>query len=118
MLHQLNERTNNETSSYVLATTVLKAFHMLEYIAAHQPVSPSSISKGLELTRANVHRLLATLVSAGYVEKWEQGYGLTFKLFQLASTVPLNKSLRDVAKPAMNELEQIAHENIYLNVLS
>lgn len=118
MLQQLNDGSNVETSSYVLATTVIKAFHVLEYIAAHQPVQPSKISKGLNLTRANVHRLLATLVSVGYVEKWDSGYGLTFKLFQLASTVPLNKSLRDVAKSVMNDLEKIAQENIYLNVLS
>ncbi len=118
MLQQLNSSSNNETNSYVLATTVIKAFQVLEYIAAHQPVQPSGISKGLGLTRANVHRLLATLISIGYVEKWQTGYGLTFKLFQLGSTVPLNKSLRDVAKSIMSDLEQVAHENIYLNVLS
>ncbi len=118
MSQQLNIGSNNETSSYVLASTVIKAFQVLEFIAAHQPVQPAAVSKGLNLTRANVHRLLATLISIGYVEKMRSGYGLTFKLFQLGSTVPLNKSLRDVAKLVMNDLEQIAHENIYLNVLS
>ena len=119
MLQKLNSGSNNETSSYVLSTTVMKAFHILEFISAHQPVQPADICRGLDLNRASVHRLLATLASAGYVERWDQGgYGLTFKLFQLASTVPLNKSLRDVAKKEMQEMERIAHENIYLNVLS
>jgi IclR family KDG regulon transcriptional repressor len=119
MSQHVNSGSNNETnSSYSLSTTVIKAFTILEYISRHQPVQPSEIVKALHLTRANVHRLLATFMSIGYVRKDHQGYGLTFKLFQLGSSVPLNKSLRDVAKPVMNDLEKIAEENIYLNVLT
>jgi IclR family transcriptional regulator, KDG regulon repressor len=130
MLQHKNASSNNDTNinpnndaqhdvpGYVLSTTVLKALHLLEFIAANQPVHAPAICKGLGMTRANVHRLLATLISAGYIEKLERGYEITFKLFQLGSTVPLNKDLRDVAKPVMNDFEQLAHENIYLNVLT
>jgi IclR family KDG regulon transcriptional repressor len=96
----------------------MKAFSVIEFIAAHQPVQPSAVCKGLGLTRANVHRLLATLVHLGYVEKSESGYQLSFKLFQLGSTVPVKKQLRDMAKSKMYDLEKIARENVYLNVLS
>jgi len=41
MLQKLNSSSNNETSSYVLSTTVMKAFHILEFISAHQPVQPA-----------------------------------------------------------------------------
>ncbi|MCF7954069.1 MAG: helix-turn-helix domain-containing protein, partial [Spirochaetales bacterium] len=118
MSQYVNKSSNNDTPSYSLSTTVIKAFSILEFIGKHQPVQPSQIVKGLHLTRANVHRLLATFISIGYVHKQPEGYGLTFKLFQLGSSVPLNKSLRDVAKPIMNDLEKIAEENIYLNVLT
>jgi len=101
----------------VLATTVIKAFRMLEYIGNHQPVQPSELVKSLGFSRANVHRLLATFINQGYVERGEQGYLLTFKLFKLGSTVPLSRDLRDVAKPIMIELMKEAQENIYLTVL-
>nr|MDA3834793.1 helix-turn-helix domain-containing protein [Spirochaetales bacterium] len=117
MLQQLNISSNSDTT-YPLATTVMKAFTLIEFVAAHQPVQPSAVCKGLGLTRANVHRLLATLVHIGYVEKSDSGYQLSFKLFQLGSTVPVKKQLRDMAKSRMYDLERIARENIYLNVLS
>ncbi|MGM0431169.1 MAG: IclR family transcriptional regulator [Spirochaetota bacterium] len=97
---------------------MIKASSLLEFIAANQPVQPSTICKGLGLTRANVHRLLATLVHIGYVEKTDDGYQLSFKLFQLGSTVPVKKKLRDLAKSKMYDLEKVARENIYLTVLS
>lgn len=117
MLQNINTRSNSEKKSYVLATTVIKAFHMLEYIGNNQPVHPMEIAKALGFSRANVHRLLATFMEIGYVEKEEDGYGLTFKLFKLGSSVPLSRDLRDVAKPVMIDLMKVAEENIYLNVL-
>jgi len=117
VLQNINKRSNNEKKGYVLATTVLKAFQMLEYIGNNQPVSPTDIVKALGFSRANVHRLLATFLEVGYIEKVGDGYGLTFKLFKLGSTVPLSRNLRDVAKPVMIELMKVAEENIYLNVL-
>jgi len=117
VLQDINTGSNSEKKSYVLATTVLKAFRMLEYIGNNQPVQPMDIVKALGFSRANVHRLLATFSEIGYVEKEESGYGLTFKLFKLGSSVPLSRDLRDVAKPIMIELMKVAEENIYLNVL-
>jgi len=95
----------------------MKAFRMLEYIGNNQPVQPAQMVKALGFSRANVHRLLSTFQNLGYVEKEEKGYGLTFKLFKLGSSVPLSRDLRDVAKPIMIELMRRAEENIYLTVL-
>ena len=117
MSQDINISSNNEKKGYVLATTVLKAFHMLEFIGNNQPVQPAQIVRALGFSRANVHRLLATFQSLGYVDKEDGGYGLTFKLFKLGSSVPLSRDLRDVAKPVMIELMRKAEENIYLTVL-
>jgi DNA-binding IclR family transcriptional regulator len=116
MFQQINERSNNETP-YQLATTVMKAFHLLEFISENQPVQPPTMCKGLGLTRANLHRLLYTLVCLGYVEKSRIGYQVSLKLFQLGSTVPIKEQLRESAKTRMYDLERIAKENIYLTVL-
>ncbi len=117
MLRNINMRSNNETHKYALSTTVIKAFHLLEYIGNNQPVQPADIVKAFGFSRANVHRMISTFMEIGYVEKNEEGYGLTFKLFKLGSTVPLSCNLRDVSKPVMMELMKVAGENIYLNVL-
>ncbi|MEA1912168.1 MAG: helix-turn-helix domain-containing protein, partial [Spirochaetota bacterium] len=90
MVQNINVRTNSETSNYVLSTTVIKTFNILEYIAANQPVSPPDVAKGLQLPRSSVHRLLATLVSMGYVTKDKSGYYLSFKLFELGNSIPLS----------------------------
>jgi len=118
MVHNMNERSNNETSSYVLSSTVAKAFQILEFIAENQPVSPTNIVKSLKLTRSNVHRLLATLVDIGYVNKDDNGYFLSFKLFQLGNTIPFTRDLKSAAKPFMSSLMKEANENVYLNVCS
>jgi IclR family transcriptional regulator, KDG regulon repressor len=117
VLHNINISSNIDTKSYAPATTVIKAFRLLEYIGYSQPVQPSDMVRALGLTRANVYRLLTTLMKIGYVVREESGYMLTFKLFKLGSTVPLSRNLRDVAKPAMTELMKRAGENIYLTVL-
>jgi IclR family KDG regulon transcriptional repressor len=117
VLHNINTSSNNDTGSYVLATTVIKAFRLLEYIGNHQPVQPAELVHALGFSRANVHRLLATFMNMGYVVRGEKGYSLTFKLFKLGSTVPLSRDLREVAKPIMIDLMKTAQENIYLTVL-
>lgn len=117
MSHYLNESSNNETGNYKLSTTVMKAFQILEYVGGNQPVQPSQIASALGLNRTNVHRLLATLVSLGYVVKSAEGFGLTFKLLKLGRTIPLSKDLRNTSKPHMIELMHQAGENVYLCVL-
>jgi len=118
MLQYANESSYSGTPTYRPATTVVKALRLLEYIGSNQPVQPAQIVQALGLSRTNVHRLLATLMHVGYVQKdAERGYRLTFKLFQLGSTVPLSRDLRDVANPVMTELMALARENVYLTVL-
>ncbi|MFA5514174.1 MAG: IclR family transcriptional regulator [Sphaerochaetaceae bacterium] len=116
MFQQTNDSPNIETS-YQLATTVIKAFRLLEFISANHPVQPSTMCKALNLTRGNLHRLLNTLIALGYVEKSRMGYQLSLKVFQLGSTVPIKEQLRESAKIKMYELERIAKENIYLTTL-
>lgn len=116
MSHYTNTSSNNDTS-YPLATTVMKALTLLEFVAHHQPVQPAVITRELKLTRANVHRLLATLVRTGYLEKVQNGYQLSLKLFQLGSTVPIKEQLRELAREQMHVLERLVRENVYLTVL-
>ncbi len=118
MLQHNNARSNSNTQHYTPSTTVLKAFNVLEFISSNQPVKPAFIAERLQLTRTNVHRLLATLMDIGYVTKEDnRGYRLTFSVFKLGSRVPMSQDLRELAKPLMVDLGHLANENIYLTVL-
>lgn len=118
MLQHTNSGSYSNTSAYKPTTTVLKAFHVLEFISTNQPVKPAEIAARLGLTRTNVHRLLTTLMDVGYVTRDEKrGYRLTFKVFKLGSRVPLSQDLREIAKPLMVSLGRVVNENVYLTVL-
>ncbi len=116
-MNQYTNTSSNNDTTYPLATTVMKALTLLEFIAHHQPVQPAVMTRELKLTRANVHRLLATLIRTGYLEKVQNGYQLSLKLFQLGSTVPVKEQLRELAREHMHMLERKVRENIYLTVL-
>lgn len=117
MFQYSNGRSNNETNSYVPAKTLEKGFRILELLGEKQPLRVPEIVKLLDLNRTNVHRLLATMERLGYVEKTEdQRVRLSYQLFKLGNTVPHSRKLDEVAKPAMNEIAELADETINLGV--
>lgn len=118
VLHYNNMRSHNSTDSYRPTETVLKAFRIVEFISARGSAKPADMTRALGLSRTNVHRLLATLMQIGYVNRdAERGYCLSFKWFKLGSRVPLSRDLREIARPVMTDLMRTANENVYLTVL-
>ncbi|MBN2049772.1 MAG: IclR family transcriptional regulator [Spirochaetales bacterium] len=118
MFQDVDDCSDIDTKSYSLATTVQKAFRILECIGKNQPVKAPFIVKKLDLTRGNVHRLLITLEALGYVERSEEGtYALTYKMFALGNTVPKSTRLDEIARPFMRKLSEYIRENVYLSVL-
>ena len=104
--------------SYSLATTVQKAFRLLEILGQKQPARPTEILKQLALSRSNVYRLLSTLQEMGYVEKdIDSKYNLSFKIFILGNTVLRRNQLSDIARPYMARLAEICKENVNLGVM-
>ena len=104
--------------SYSLATTVQKAFRLLEILGEKQPARPSEIVKQLALSRSNVYRLFSTLQEMGYIEKdIDLKYNLSFKIFILGNTVLRRNQLSDVARPYMARLAEIGKENVNLGVM-
>ena len=104
--------------SYSLATTVQKAFRLLEILGQIQPARPTEIVKQLTLSRSNVYRLFSTLQEMGYVEKdFDSKYHLSFKIFILGNTALKRNQLSDVARPYMARLAEIFRENVNLGVM-
>ncbi len=100
--------------SYIISTTLTKAFGILECIAEHQPIGTPEIIRRLQLSKGNVHSLLASLEYLGYVEKHENAFSLTFKLHSLGNTVPLTRDIAAAARPVMERIALDMQANVYL----
>lgn len=102
---------------YSKARTVEKAFYLLEMISEFQSLTPSEITKKSGFTRSNVHRLLRTLFTLGYIDEDSNSrYRLSYKLFILGNSLPEKGHLIDTVRPFMKNLAEKTKENINLAV--
>lgn len=99
--------------------TLLKGLNMLEALARSDThLGVTDLVNKLGLTKSNVHRTLATLVSAGYVDQDENGkYGCTLKLFELGGLITDRIDVRAIAEAPMEELGRASREAVHLAVL-
>ena len=104
------------SSSYILSTTLQKAFQIVECIGERQPVGAPEIQRATGLTKGNVHRLLATLQHLDYVHRGADGYVLTFKMFALGNTVPTTRDIVQLARPYLDRIAGEFAVTAYLSV--
>lgn len=97
--------------------SVARAFGVLEAVAELAPeASLADISRATGLAQSTVHRLLRTMMNAGYVRQTEgRGYALGAALISLGTRATPPLALR--AHPVMVELEALAQETVNLAVL-
>jgi DNA-binding IclR family transcriptional regulator len=78
----------------------------------------TGIANDTGLPPATVHRLLATLIDWGGIERHGRGrYRLSMHLWRLGASVPEARALRDVALPFLEDLYEATHEVVHLAVL-
>ncbi len=71
----------------------------------------------LRLAKSTVHRLLAALEQAGFVSRTADGkYRLGLKLWELGCAAVRGLSIREVARPIMEELVRRTGETVHLSV--
>lgn len=98
----------------------MKGLHVLETLALHPQLSGvTDLARHLGLTKSNTHRLLQTLVAAGYIRNLEQSgrYELTLKVWELGAAVVDRLDLKTVATEYMERLCQLSGETVHLSVL-
>ena len=81
-------------------STVHKAFWVLEWLAAHPaPQRLTDIAAGVGMSKASVHRLLATLGELGYVahDDVHGRYGVTLRLWEIGRGLIADTDLHTVA---------------------
>lgn len=98
----------------------IKGLRLLETLAvSEQSRGITDLANELKFTKSNVHRLLMTLQSQGYVRQIPPNstYELTTKVWILGSHVIQRMDLFNIARPAMAKLADITGETIHLSVL-
>jgi DNA-binding IclR family transcriptional regulator len=99
---------------------IVKALKLFEALAdSGRPRGVSDLARDLGLTKANVHRILNTLVFQGYVLRDEESsrYRLSTKLWQVGSKVIDNLGLSDAARPHIRSLMAESGESVHLAIL-
>lgn len=96
-----------------------RALELLECFTADEPIlSAAEISQRTGLALSSVHRILAKLVSAGFIEKVQpQRYAIGVRLWRFGELSPVLLDLRETALPLMLRLYEATGENIQLAVL-
>jgi IclR family transcriptional regulator, KDG regulon repressor len=102
------------------APAVLHAVRLLEAFAAGPAeYGISELSRQVGLSKSTVHRLVATLVEVGWLERNPtlDKYRLGLKLFELGSAVAARLEVRECALPLMHDLVQRVGETVHLAIL-
>jgi sugar lactone lactonase YvrE/DNA-binding IclR family transcriptional regulator len=102
------------------AQALRRGLSLLDLVAEHPSrLRFSEIADRAGLTRATVHRMLATLVEAGLlrIDERDQTYSLGFRLFEMAHRVWDQFDLRSAAEPELERLRDLTGETIRLGIL-
>ncbi len=100
--------------------TFVKGLNLIEVLAVSQePRGVTSLSREIGLTKSNVHRLLTTLASRGYVRRIDgnSNYELTSKIWELGVLVRSRMDLVKVSRQAMAALADSTGEAVHLSAL-
>jgi len=104
-----------------LSSSVIKAFRLLDILAACPPsgASLTDLSAQLGMPKSTTHRYLMSLVSIGLAERdTQERFHLGARLIEMAGAYLANSDVRTEARPFMEELALLTGETIHLAVPS
>jgi DNA-binding IclR family transcriptional regulator len=101
-------------------STVRKAMAVVSAFSYSEPVlGVSELARRLGLGKSTVHRILATLVADGFVERTpDERYRLSLKLYEIGQQVAASSELRERAHPSLERLRNESGETAHLAVLA
>lgn len=102
-------------------TTILKAIDILDALSrGAEPRGVSDLARDVQLTKSNVHRILKTLASRGFVTQDPQSarYCLGLRLWEFGTVAVDRLDVKRVASRALSELAGVTRETVHLSVLS
>jgi IclR family transcriptional regulator, KDG regulon repressor len=112
-----NDNTANDNTA---ESVVHRALSIVTSFSYAEPVlGISEISRRLDLPKSTVHRLLATLVTEGFVERTHDGrYRLSLKLYEIGQQVVSSHRVRRHAHLPLEKLRNESGEASHLAVLA
>ncbi len=100
--------------------SVERTLDIVEALAVNRTgIGVTELSKGLNLHKSTVHRLLTTLMVRKYVEQDSESgkYRLSVKLFELGNAVLSKLNMRSHALPFLRELRDRTRETVQLSIV-
>lgn len=100
--------------------TLVKGLTLYEMLAASdRPRGVTELSQALELTKSNVHRLLKTMMSCGYVQQdAETGrYVATFKGWEIGYEVWTRSALKRATSPFAEDLARRTGQMVHVAIV-
>jgi IclR family transcriptional regulator, KDG regulon repressor len=99
-------------------TTVVKALSILEVLAGSPtPLGITELATTLNFSKSNVHRLLQTLASRGYVVASDHRYAATTRVWEVGAQVIGRLDVVQVAAKPMQRLVGQTDETAHLSIL-
>jgi DNA-binding IclR family transcriptional regulator len=101
-------------------TTFLKGLRMLQALSlSDRPRGVTELARELGLTKSNSHRLLKTLVHAGYAQSNSETakYSATLKVWELGSHVLSRIDVKSAASAYLQSLADRTGETVHLSLL-
>jgi len=107
-----------ETESKNSIQVIGRMTSLLDELSRHpETVALKTLAQATKLHPSTAHRILTALVSAGMVERVEQGsYRLGIRLLELGNLVKARISVREQALPFMRRLHSATGEAVNLSV--
>lgn len=95
-----------------------RALGLLQVLgSAERPTGVTELARGRRLAKSTVHRLLSTLERTGFVARTEDArYRLGLKLWEMGCAAVRSLTVREVARPVMEELVRRTGETVHLSV--
>ena len=100
--------------------TLTKGLWLIELLAAtNGGLGVSDLAKTAGLTKSNTHRLLQTLIKAGWVTRSRDSsnYQLSLNIWSIANSVIDHLGIRQIARPRLRALNLESQETVHLAVL-
>ncbi len=101
--------------------TLAKGLAILEFLATcDAPCKLAVIAQRLGMTKSNVHRLLQTLASLGYVRNVADSgdYALTVKIWSVGMSIINRLDIKSIAGEYLQRLVEATGETVHLSVLN
>ena len=93
-----------------------RIFKTIEYLAQYSPMGLLELSKGLNLNKTTVHRILNSLICMDYVKQDPETlkYRLSFKFCKISNQILSQNNIIDLARPYIKALAEKTGETVHL----